>query len=95
MGGLMAITQKYSKAPAEVLDYLINWATWLDSDTISSSSWSADTGLTVDSDSNTTTSATVWLSGGVLGTTLVVTNTIITVAGRTRVASFKIIIGER
>ncbi len=73
----------YSKDPDETLDYIINWATHLGSDTISSSSWVAETGITIDSDTNTTTTATVWLSGGTLGQFYLVTNTIVTDGGRT------------
>ena len=54
----------FVKDPDEVLDYSIDWSTWLDSDTISSSSWTVESGITKDSDSNDTTSTTIWLSGG-------------------------------
>ena len=80
----------YSKDPDETLDYIVNWATHLGSDTISSSSWDAETGITVDSDTNTTTTATVWLSGGTLGEFYLVTNTIVTDGGRTLEQSIRI-----
>ena len=80
----------YSKDPDETLDYIVNWATHLGSDTISSSSWDAETGVTVDSDTNTTTTATVWLSGGTLGEFYLVTNTIVTDGGRTLEQSIRI-----
>jgi hypothetical protein len=73
----------YYKDPAAVLDYAINWATWLDGDTIATSTWTATTGITVDSSTNTTTMATVWLSGGTVGTSYVVTNKIVTAGLRT------------
>ena len=73
----------YLKDPAAVLDYQIDWSSWLGVDTITSSSWTASTGLTVDSDSNTTTTATVWVSGGTAGTTYQLTNRITTAGGRT------------
>ena len=65
-----------------VLDYTVNWADWLGVDTISSSSWTVPTGLTEDSDSNTDQTATVWLSGGTVGQTYEVVNSIVTAAGR-------------
>lgn len=72
------------KSPGGVLDYTFDWNTnWLDGDTISTSSWSADSGITIDSDTNTTTTATVWLSGGTADTEYEVTNTIVTAGGRT------------
>jgi hypothetical protein len=76
-------TKVYLKDPAAVLDYQIDWSSWLGVDTITSSSWTASTGLTVDSDSNTTTTATVWVSGGTAGTTYQLTNRITTAGGRT------------
>jgi len=81
------MAQTFVKAANEVLDYQTNWSDWLGADTISSSTWTADTGLTVDSDSNTTTTATVWLSGGTASEwdlkRYAVTNQIVTAAGRT------------
>lgn len=74
------------KDPDAVLDYAIDWGSnWLSSDTIASSSWAVsgpDDSLTVDSDSNTTTTATVWLSGGTRHATYTVTNSIVTAEGR-------------
>ena len=80
------------KDPQAVLDYTINWTAWLDSDTISAVAWSADSGITVDSSSFTDTSATVWLSEGVLGSEYVVTCHVTTAGGREDDRSFKVII---
>jgi len=74
----------FTKDPASVLDYQINWSTWLVADTIATSAWVvAGSGLTIDSDTNDTTTATVWLSAGTAGKEYAVTNTITTAAGRT------------
>lgn len=70
------------KDPGAVLDYVIDWETWLDGDTIYTSTWTATTGITVDSESETDSTTTVWLSGGTAGTTYYVTNHIATVGGR-------------
>jgi hypothetical protein len=91
----MAITQQFLKAPLEVLDYQIDWSTWLDSDTISASVWSLDTGIVNDSDNNSTTDTTVWISSGTDNTTYTAENTITTAAGRTAIRSFKLLIDER
>lgn len=84
------MADSFLKDPNAVLDYQIDWSTWLGSDTIASSSWVIPTGITEDSDSNTTTTATVWLSGGTAGTTYTVTNRIVTAGGRTEDRSLTI-----
>ena len=64
------------------LTYTINYAAELDTDTISTSTWSSeDSGVTIANDANTTTQATVRLSGDV-GRYRVV-NKIVTAAGDT------------
>ena len=85
----------YQKDPDAVLDYTIDWSSWLGDDTISASSWTVPSGLTKDSDSNTTTAATVWLSGGTEGVIYTVTNQITTAGGRTDERSIKILVVER
>jgi hypothetical protein len=72
------------KDPEEILDYKIIWTDWLEGDTIITSSFAVDpTGaLTIDSETNTTTEATVWLSGGDRGRKYKVTNHIVTAGGR-------------
>ena len=77
------MTQSFIKDPQSILDYTVDWATWLVSDTISTSTWTVPTGLTKVIDSKTTTTATVWLSGGTVGQIHEVTNEIVTAGGRT------------
>jgi len=86
--------QQFVKDPQEVLDYQVNWSDWLDTDTISTSAFVVQTGITKDSSSNTTTTATVWLSGGTNGSRYVITNTITTSDGRTAERSFIIKVSE-
>jgi len=91
------MTQSVIKDPDAVLDYGEDWhaggnndgastdAGWLQADTISTSTWAVsgpDSALVIDSDTNDTTSTTVWLSGGTLGREYTVTNHIVTAAGR-------------
>lgn len=73
------------KDPADVLDYTRTWTRELAAvvDTIATSSWSTDDGITIDSDTNDDTTATVWLSGGTAGEEYAAVNTITTTAGRT------------
>lgn len=82
----------FVKDPDEVLDYIRDWSALLDGDTISTSTWTAETGITVDSSSNTTTTATIWLSGGTVNQNYSVVNRIVTAGGRTheKTLTFKI-----
>lgn len=89
------MTQTFIKDPDAVLDYSINWSAWLSTDTIDTSVWTADTGITVDSYSNTTTVATVWMSGGTAGNQYAVTNSITTTAGREEDRTIYITVMER
>jgi hypothetical protein len=72
----------FNKDPDAVLDYTVDWSDWLGTDTISASTFTAESGLTVDSSTNTTTTTTVWLSDGTVGSAYRVVNHITTVAGR-------------
>lgn len=87
--------QRFLKDPDAELDYRLDWSEWLASDTISTSTWSADTGITVTTSTNTTTTATVWLAGGTLGQAYTVTNRVVTAGGRTDERSFLVVITER
>lgn len=75
---------KFYKEPTAILDYSIDWSDFLTGgDTIVSSTWStSDIGIVVDSNTYTTNTTTVWLSGGVDGYNYVVTNSIVTQLGR-------------
>lgn len=81
------------KAPNAVKTYTINWAGFLVLDTILTSTWTAGSGLTVDSSSNTDTTALVTLSGGTTGTTYTVVNQIVTVGGTTEEHTFYVLMG--
>lgn len=78
----MGSSAHFLKDSAAVLDYGVDWSAWLGTDTIATSTWTVPTGLTVDSETETTTLATVWLSGGTTGTTYTLVNRITTAAGR-------------
>lgn len=68
--------------PQAVLDYVVDWSTYLGADTISTSSWTADSGITVESDEFDDTSTTIWLSGGTRNHRYGLTNHILTAGGR-------------
>lgn len=69
--------------PQAVLDYPFDWSPYLGDDTISASSFTADSGIMVESDEILDTQHTVvWLSGGTRNKRYAITNHITTVGGR-------------
>ena len=87
----------YYKDPDAVKDYGWDWGTnFLGSDTIAASNWFADdVAITITTDSFDNTTTTVWLSGGTLGATYLITNRITTAGGRTDDRSFHVKITEQ
>lgn len=86
----------FLKDPDAVLDYGLDWSSWLsDGETISASNWTVPTGLTKDSQSSTGTDTTVWLSGGTVGLSYEVTNRISTNQGRTDDRTIQIAVRQR
>jgi len=79
----MAMTWHTAKDPDEVKDYVVDWTERLAEDTIVTSTWIVPDGIVKDSDTNTTTSTTIWLSGGTLGDTYELVNRVETAGGRT------------
>ena len=80
------MTRSFVKDPSDVLDYVIDWSAQMTedgADTIALSTWTVPTGITQDSESETTTTATIWLSSGVDGTDYDCANKIVTAAART------------
>lgn len=93
----MATFETYTatKDPNSTLDYTINWSSWLTTDTISTVAWTLETGITQTATSNTTTTATIWLSGGEAGTEYTVTCRVTTTAGRIDERSIAIRVAQR
>lgn len=62
------MTRPFKKDPNSELDYTVLWEDFLTpvSDTIASVTWILSAGLTEISSSHTDTTATIWLSGGVV-----------------------------
>jgi hypothetical protein len=77
-------TMKPDKDPDETRAYAIDWSDHLGSATISTSTWAVEQGsLAVSTDTETTTVATVVLTGGTIGETAQLINTMVSSAGET------------
>jgi hypothetical protein len=88
----------YIKDPNAILDYPYDWSPYLGVDTISTSAWTVPAGITSVSQSFTTTTTTIWLSGGSTaapGPYYDLTNRITTAGGRTDERTFRIKVRER
>ena len=65
--------------PSDDQDYGIDWTAWLGADTIATSTWTiTPSGPTKHDESNSTTTTTVWVTGGTAGQSYRVTNRIVT-----------------
>lgn len=87
----------FYKDPDAVKDYVIDWETnYLETDDeIATSVWSVPSGITKDSDSNSTGTTTIWLSGGTAGSSYELVNRITTTGGRTDDRTIVIIVEEQ
>lgn len=84
-----------TKDPDAILDYTIDWSNWLSTDTIASSSFTVPAGLSQpQAATHDNTTATCWLSSGTAGEKYLITNRIVTAAGRTQDRSFVLQIAE-
>lgn len=83
-----------TKDPDAELDFGVQWARWLNGDTIASSTWTIPAGLTKISDDHDGTRAVVWLSGGVVGNTYLLVNRIVTAGGRTDERAIQLTVEE-
>ena len=72
----------FSKKAGEKLDFVINWANRLGTDTISNSTWSVPSGVNSTSNSSSNNTTTIWISGGTAGNEYSILNTITSAAGR-------------
>lgn len=74
----------WCKDPSDVLDWRWDWSEWLaPGETIVTAVVNADPGISIDAQSYTATTVTVWLSGGSLGSTYKVPSKVTTSQGRT------------
>lgn len=93
---------RFTKDPDAVLDYGHRFGDWLAEDeTIESATWTVSTiaddprPLTKDSSSHTADVATIWLSGGTVGSTYTATCHIVTDQGREDDRSLTFFISQR
>lgn len=77
----------FTKDPAAVLDYKINWAAVLGDDTIVVSGWVFQPGIDTLDPSFDTTSTRVWVGAGQLDASYLAINTIETAQGRVFIKS--------
>lgn len=78
------MSRSFNKREGSLLSYRFNWGGWLDGDTVAASTFTVTpAGLTTVSTTNTTSTATIKLSGGNVGTTYSVLNRITTAGGLT------------
>lgn len=85
----------FVKDPNSVEDFEFNWVAELNGDTISTSSFILPDGMTQVSASNTTTTATVFVSGGTNGQLYRITNRVVTAGGRTYDRTYRVLIMDR
>ena len=81
------------KRAADGLDYTPRLTAWLaDSggDAIASVAWTVPAGITQNNATNTTTTATIWLSGGTAGQTYRILCRVTTAAGRIKEIPFDV-----
>ena len=78
----MTQTRHLPKGEVSVLNIGLNWADWLETDTITVSEWTADAELTLSRKQNTTTTTSCYVSGGILNKTYQITNKITTLDGK-------------
>lgn len=87
----------YVQSPGDVLDYPIDWQFWLAEieDTITDSEWELEAGLVKVDESFDDNTATVWVSGGSDGADYDLVNRIITVGGRVRQKTIKVVFQQQ
>lgn len=89
---------RYTKDPDAKLDYAIDWTAWLvDGDTLTAATWTVPTGITqaTPAPSVAANKATIWLSGGTVGTSYLITCHGTTAQGREDDRSITILVKNR
>lgn len=88
-------TRRFDKDPDSTVDFGFDWSDWLVDDTIASSTWTLQTGLTAGTNSFTDTVTTVWIAGGTAGQQYTAANRITTAGGRTDERTLIITVEQR
>lgn len=77
----------------ETLDYGHDWTEWLEAtDGVSTSTWAADSGVTLSGASSASNITSTLIAGGTTGTRYTITNTVTCTSGRIVQRSFGILI---
>ena len=98
---MTAVLDTFTKDPNEVLDYALDWdatnpGPYLESgETVSTATWTVPSGITKDSQAETTTVTTITLSGGTVNTDYVLTVLMVTTSGREVERSFRVLVRDR
>ena len=84
----------FLKSQAAILDYTVDWGPYLAGiDTIQSVSWVVPNQLTVSGQTNSTTTASIRIAGGVVGKEYAIVNRITMVSGQIDERSFTLQVG--
>lgn len=87
--------EKRYKDPDATVKFTVDWSDFLaDGETINTSAFTLDSGITSPSNSNDTTTASVYIAGGSVGSRYNVRNRITTSASQTNDYTFTVIIKE-
>ncbi len=90
------VLKTFIKDPDATLDYAFDWSEWLqESETISTYTLTVESGITKEGDNEADGIVTVWLSGGTIGTTYIITCKVTTNLSRTDERSAEIIMVNR
>ena len=89
--------KSFVKDPDAILDYTFDWGPWLGVDTISTSTWVAESGITIvpASEAIVGNLTRLYLSGGSVNMGYEITNRITTVDSRTEERTILIRVRER
>jgi hypothetical protein len=90
MGAGSSPILSFTKDPTAVLDYTFDWRKWLGDDTIATVAWTVPAGIANAGSVYSTTTTTIWLSGGTAGVSYSIYVTITTTGGRTDKRTFKV-----
>jgi len=86
----------FLKDPSDTLDWSMDWNLFLPAtDALTASEWAVPGGITKTKESFTARSAHIWLSGGTVDMTYVLTNKVTTSEGRIVERSLSILVVER
>ena len=88
--------QTFRKDPDAILDYGFDWSDWLASgETLTASTWTVPAGISEGANQRDDTSVLIWLSGGTVGESYLISCKIVTSDSRTDERSFTIIVEEQ